>query len=104
MLPPGSAVFVIGDFNAAAGWSETWDAATSGGLRDAWDVAAQRLGPPQTFGGFGPPEDESLGRIDWILVRGPIDVSSVETILHSAGGRYPSDHYPVVATVRVRPH
>jgi endonuclease/exonuclease/phosphatase family metal-dependent hydrolase len=103
-LPPGTAVIVIGDFNAAAGWSETWEVATSGALRDSWDLAAERRGPAQTFGGFGPPEDESLGRIDWILVSGPVDVSLVETVLHSAEGRYPSDHYPVLANIRVRPN
>ncbi|MEQ1855145.1 MAG: endonuclease/exonuclease/phosphatase family protein [Longimicrobiales bacterium] len=102
-LPPGSVVLVLGDFNAGAGWSETWQVATSNGLRDAWDLAAERRGPPQTFGGFGPPEDESLGRIDWILVSGSVEVSLVETVLHNAEGRYPSDHYPVRAALVVRP-
>ncbi len=102
-VPPGSTVLVLGDFNAAAGWSETWRAATSTGLRDAWDLAAERRGPAQTFGGFGPPEDDSLGRIDWILVGGSVEVAFVETILHNAGGRYPSDHYPVRATLVVHP-
>ena len=49
-------------------------------------------------------QNEGLGRIDWILVRGPVEVLAVETVLHAVGGRYPSDHYPVVATLRVLPH
>jgi len=102
-VPADAAVLVIGDFNAAAGWSDTWRAATDAGLRDAWDVAAQRHGPAQTFGGFKPPVDEGLGRIDWILVRGPVEVTSAETVLYAVGGRYPSDHYPFVATLRVQP-
>jgi endonuclease/exonuclease/phosphatase family metal-dependent hydrolase len=102
-LPPGSAVVVMGDFNAAAGWSETWEVATSTGLRDAWDVATERVGPAQTYGGFRPPEDNGMGRIDWILVGGPVEVARVETILDNQAGRYPSDHYAVLAAVRVRP-
>jgi endonuclease/exonuclease/phosphatase family metal-dependent hydrolase len=47
--------------------------------------------------------DEGLGRIDWILVRGPVEVATAETVLHAVEGRYPSDHYPVVATLRVQP-
>lgn len=102
-LPPGSAVIVMGDFNAYAGSSETWRVATSQGLVDAWDVALERNGPPITSYGFGPPPDQGEGRIDWILVRGPIVVPTVETIVHNVAGRYPSDHYPVLATLRLDP-
>jgi endonuclease/exonuclease/phosphatase family metal-dependent hydrolase len=102
-LPEGSAVVVMGDFNAVAESSETWRVATSQGLRDAWSVAPVRRGPPLTSNGFGPPPEGWEGRIDWILVGGAIDVPSVETIVHSSGGRYPSDHYPVLATLEVAP-
>jgi endonuclease/exonuclease/phosphatase family metal-dependent hydrolase len=102
-LPSGSAVVVIGDFNASAGWSETWDVATSTGLRDAWDVATERTGPAQTYGGFRAPEDDGMGRIDWILVGGPVDVLRAETVLYNERGRYPSDHFAVFAALRVRP-
>jgi endonuclease/exonuclease/phosphatase family metal-dependent hydrolase len=102
-LPRGSAVIVMGDFNAVAESSDTWRVATGGGLRDAWVVADQRQGPPLTSNGFGPPPEGWEGRIDWILVGGPITVPSVATIVHSARGRYPSDHYPVLATLEIRP-
>ncbi|HSH76696.1 MAG TPA: endonuclease/exonuclease/phosphatase family protein [Longimicrobiales bacterium] len=102
-LPEGSAVVVMGDFNAVAESSETWRIATSRGLRDAWAVAPLRRGPPLTANGFGPPPEGREGRIDWILVGGAIEVPSVETVIHSAGGRFPSDHYPVVATLEVAP-
>jgi endonuclease/exonuclease/phosphatase family metal-dependent hydrolase len=102
-LPPGSAVIVMGDFNAVAGWSGTWELATSQGLRDAWHVAGSRQGPPVTSNGFNPPPDDWEGRIDWILVGGPIAVPSVATIVHSVAGRYPSDHYPVLATLELHP-
>lgn len=102
-LPPGSAVVVMGDFNAVAGASETWEVATSAGLRDAWRVAENRHGPAVTSNGFAPPPMDWEGRIDWILVGGPISVPSVATIVHSARGRYPSDHYPVLAAIEISP-
>lgn len=102
-LPPGTPVVLMGDFNAVAGSSETWDLATSEGLHDAWRVAAAHEGPAVTSNGFGPPPDDWEGRIDWILVGGPISVPSIATIVHGVDGRYPSDHYPVLATLEIRP-
>jgi endonuclease/exonuclease/phosphatase family metal-dependent hydrolase len=96
-LPEQSVVIVTGDFNAPAGASETWRAATATGLLDAWVVADERQGPEFTLSEFGPPVDWDVGRIDWILVGGPISVRSAETILDNEAGRYPSDHYPVTA-------
>jgi endonuclease/exonuclease/phosphatase family metal-dependent hydrolase len=96
-LPPGSAVVLMGDFNSVAETSDTWELATSQGLRDAWVIAEERGGPAITANGFGPPPEGWEGRIDWILVNDPIAVRSIETVVHSEDGRYPSDHYPVVA-------
>jgi len=98
-LPERSVVIVTGDFNAPAEDSETWRAATSSGLLDAWVVADERRGPEFTLSEFGPPVDWDMGRIDWILVGGPITVRTAETILDNDAGRYPSDHYPVTARV-----
>tara|TARA_Y100000588_G_scaffold373773_1_gene448015 strand:+ start:1124 stop:1894 length:771 start_codon:yes stop_codon:yes gene_type:complete len=98
-LPRGSAVLVMGDFNAVAETSETWQVATSDGLRDAWLVAEHREGPALTANGFRAPRQGWEGRIDWLLVGGPIAVDRVETVVNSSNGRYPSDHYPVVASL-----
>ena len=92
----------MGDFNNSAEDSETWRVATARGLRDAWVLADEQRGPTATYGGFGPPGDALMERVDWILVGGPIAVRSVETVLHNDGGRYPSDHYPVVARLELR--
>jgi endonuclease/exonuclease/phosphatase family metal-dependent hydrolase len=54
------------------------------------------------MGGFGAPRPGDTSRIDWILVGGPIQVQSVETVLYNEGGRYPSDHFPVAARVDIR--
>ncbi len=102
-LPAGSAVVVTGDFNAMAETSETWRAATGQGLQDAWLLAGERIGPPRTSNDFRPPELANPGRIDWILVGGPIGVRSVETIVDHDEGRYPSDHYPVAAHLDLQP-
>ena len=96
-LPSDSAVIVTGDFNAVAETSETWRVATGQGLEDAWVVADARLGPALTSNGFAPPPDGREGRIDWILVGWPIAVRSAETVVHTRDGRFPSDHYPVIA-------
>ena len=98
-LPRGSAVLVMGDFNAVAETSETWQVATSDGLQDAWVVAEHREGPALTANGFRAPRQGWEGRIDWLLVGGPIAVDRVETVVNSSNGRYPSDHYPVVASL-----
>ncbi len=101
-LPKGTAVVVMGDFNNSAGDSDTWRAATSLGLRDAWVLADERRGPTATYGSFGPPRVDMTERVDWILVGGDIDVRWVETVLHNDGGRYPSDHYPVAASLELQ--
>ena len=101
-LLTGTPVIVMGDFNNSAEDSETWRVATARGLRDAWVLADEQRGPTATYGGFGPPGDALTERVDWILVGGPIAVRSVETVLHNDGGRYPSDHYPVVARLELR--
>lgn len=102
-LPPDSAVVVMGDFNAVAETSETWQIATSNGLRDAWLVAEKREGPPLTSNGFRPPQEGYENRIDWILVGGPISVRRAATVLYNEDGRWPSDHYPVSAELLVGP-
>ena len=102
-LPSGSAVVVTGDFNAPGGESETWRVATAQGLEDAWLIADERRGPAFTLSMFGPPVDWGVGRLDWVLVGGPVRVRSVETIAHNDQGRYPSDHYPVVARLEFDP-
>ncbi len=100
-LPGDSVVVVMGDFNAVAETSETWAVATSEGLRDAWVIAEKREGPPLTSNGFYPPLAGREGRIDWILVGGPVSVKRAVTVLHSVDGRWPSDHYPVAAELFV---
>lgn len=93
--PPDSVIVLLGDFNAPAERSETWRVVTGDTLRDAWVEADERRGPAFTLSEFGPPTDWDVGRIDWVVVRGPVEVLSAETVVDNDNGRYPSDHYPV---------
>jgi endonuclease/exonuclease/phosphatase family metal-dependent hydrolase len=101
-LPAGTAVIVMGDFNNSAEESETWRVATAQGLRDAWVIADKQRGPTATYGDFGPPEDALGERVDWILVGERVEVGWVETVLDNEDGRYPSDHYPVAASLELQ--
>lgn len=93
-LPSGLPVVLLGDFNTAPGGRTHRRLAQA--LQDAWLVAPRRIGPEGTFHAFsGTPQ----ARIDWILVRGLAPVR-VRTLTTSAHGRFPSDHFPVLADLR----
>jgi endonuclease/exonuclease/phosphatase family metal-dependent hydrolase len=84
-------VILTGDFNTGLG-SEAHKLLTAG-LKDPWGPEA--TGPAGTFHGFkGTPR---AGRIDWILFRGGFIPRSVQTLDDHVDGRYPSDHFPVLA-------
>jgi len=102
-VPESGAVVVTGDFNAVAEGSVPWQALTAGGLRDAWLAAAERVGPAVTRSDFKPLQSENPPdhRIDWILVRGPVQVDRCETVTYNEEGRMPSDHFPVLARLRL---
>ena len=100
-LSPELPVIVTGDFNASAERSTPWETLTSGGLSDAWLKAEQKAGPEHTFGSFAPPKEAQKDRIDWILFKGPIKATRCETDTYNENGRYPSDHYPVSAELRL---
>jgi endonuclease/exonuclease/phosphatase family metal-dependent hydrolase len=102
-VPDEAPVILMGDFNATAGVNETWHVAIEQGLGDSWLMAEQRRGPPVTWSGFSAPVEGRDDRIDWVLLQGPIQSLSVETVVHNDQGRFPSDHFPVFARLRVDP-
>ncbi|MGH9660508.1 MAG: endonuclease/exonuclease/phosphatase family protein [Bryobacteraceae bacterium] len=88
---PAIPIVLTGDFNAPAGGA-VYNVFQ---LTDAWKSAAKRSGPEGTFNGF---RGTTTGpRIDWILFRGPLRVMEAHTITDDRQGRYPSDHFPVMA-------
>jgi endonuclease/exonuclease/phosphatase family metal-dependent hydrolase len=101
-LPAALPVLVTGDFNAVGEESAPWRVLAEAGLKDAWVEAAERKGPVTTWSAFQAPDAESRQRIDWILFRGPVSAAYAETVTYNLEGRYPSDHYPVVARLLVR--
>ena len=89
---------LTGDFNAPAG-GEVHRTLLAAGLRDTRKAAAKKSGPEGTFHGFrGKPREAT---IDWILVSPEWKVVSNQTITDSETGRYPSDHFPVLAVLEL---
>lgn len=95
---PGVPLLLVGDFNAVAGKNPVYDQlVTAGGLTDTWTAAVVRRNEQMnSFNGFETARAEAQ-RIDWILSRGPVSVRASEVITFARDGRYPSDHFPVVA-------
>jgi endonuclease/exonuclease/phosphatase family metal-dependent hydrolase len=96
-LPSSLTLFLTGDFNSPAD-GEIHGILTAG-LCDAWKTAQRTRGPEGTMNGFGRvPERFASRRIDWILHRNAGRTLEAETVTHTAGDLYPSDHYPVIAS------
>ncbi len=96
-IPAIVPVIVTGDYNALAEKSEPWRVFEEAGFLDSWVIARKRVGPEITISRFRAPKKDSIARIDWVLVRGPVTVQRCETSVYNDDGRYPSDHFPIVA-------
>lgn len=92
-------VLITGDFNAEGENSRPWAVFQEGGFQDAWLTAPERKGPKASCCGFNPPDPNSTARIDWILFKGGLTAQRAETVVYTKKGRYPSDHFPVVAVI-----
>jgi endonuclease/exonuclease/phosphatase family metal-dependent hydrolase len=98
-LPKDVPLILTGDFNSAAPDAPPYKL-ISGELKDARLTAASRTGPDGTSSGFA---GRTTGaRIDWISYRGGVKAAESETIVHSEDGRYPSDHFPVLAVLELQ--
>ena len=95
MLP----VVVTGDFNT--GEANPVTRAVGKVLRDTFRAVhpdATEVGTANQFKLGATTGD----KIDYIFVEPGSEVISAEIVRSSAGGRYPSDHFPVVARIRLR--
>jgi endonuclease/exonuclease/phosphatase family metal-dependent hydrolase len=112
----GAAAIVTGDFNCeAAADSPPYAALTAPAeqppapgapperaLSDAYRMRhPARAADEGTFNGFEGRRDGA--RIDWILVTPDVAVIDAAIDHTARDGRYPSDHFPVTATVRLPP-
>lgn len=82
---------LTGDFNTTP--DSRVHAVATATLADAWETAASRGGPANTFHGFTGRADR---RIDWILLKG-FRATAARTLVEPVASRQASDHFPVVA-------
>jgi endonuclease/exonuclease/phosphatase family metal-dependent hydrolase len=106
-LPKGSSVIVTGDFNAGANSAPYQamfgDSAATGEspLLDSYAIKHVNDDEPSgTFNGFKGTADGA--RIDWIAVSRNISIESANIDRIAFDGRYPSDHFPVNAVLRLK--
>ncbi|NUN69499.1 MAG: endonuclease/exonuclease/phosphatase family protein [Bacteroidetes bacterium] len=97
-------VIITGDFNSGPG-DAPYMTITSGSnrraMKDALSIAERPpYGPRGTFNGFNISE-YSTDPIDYIFVSSGISVRSHAVLTDSFHGRFPSDHFPLLAVVRL---
>lgn len=94
-------VLLVGDFNCLARNSRAHEILTKeAGLTDTWDGAPERANAGlNTFNNFQPAKHDGE-RIDWILARRPAAVAAAGIVNYVGLAQFPSDHFPVTATVR----
>lgn len=97
-------VLLLGDFNAGAERNKAYEILTAEKFfKDSWLSAPERRGEGVgTFNNFKAAVPNGP-RIDWILTRGEVAVDLAETRMFSREGQFPSDHFPVVARMRLAP-
>jgi endonuclease/exonuclease/phosphatase family metal-dependent hydrolase len=97
----GIPTIVTGDFNTPAETSPTYARLVTGaGLHDTWRTAERRVTPAfATYGGYRRPV--SGERIDWVLVTPGVVVEAAAINPTAVDGRFPSDHLPVQAHLRL---
>jgi len=94
-------LLLIGDFNAPAQSGGMYDFLVGEDLFTDSFTSAKVPGTDHgTFHGFTGRALAST-RIDWILHRGPIAVSASKIVTFQKDGQFPSDHFPVLARLRL---
>lgn len=92
-------IILVGDFNAYSHQNKTYEILINGGFTDAWTTAEQHIGPNfASFHSYGTPIPDGP-HIDWILSKGPVKSHDIQIVNFSQNGQYPSDHFPIMATV-----
>lgn len=97
---PDTPIVVTGDFNAikeSAAYRQL--VGGPGGLRDAFRSARTVRGDEGTYHEYGTIDPRP---IDWILVSRHFGVLDAAVDRYREGARYPSDHYPLLATLEWR--
>lgn len=92
--PADTPAVVLGDFNVPRDDPPMGHLVEAGDLTDARDVADEVAGPTGTYHGF---DGDPRAAIDHVFVSETVGVERVETVADRLDGRYPSDHFPIVA-------
>ena len=96
---PDLPLILTGDLNAGED-APPLDALRAGGLRDSFRDAHPDAATVGTFNGF---RGEAEGaKIDYVLVDERWTTLAAAIVRDHDGERYPSDHFPVTATLRLR--
>lgn len=101
---PELPIVLTGDFNTGPSTAPYETLVNDGSFVDLWESADKRIGEGLgTFNGF---EDVTGGgaeqRIDWIMARGSVTAKTIEISNFQRHGQFPSDHFPVVADIKMR--
>lgn len=96
-LAAGMPVVVTGDFNTTRETTPLRALTAPGALSHAREQAELR--PAATFNGFGTESDGS--EIDHILISPGIEVTGFEILVVKKGGVFVSDHWPIIARLRI---
>lgn len=75
-------------------------AGLQGRFIDAWFAKKRSEQDAGTYNGFK--GDQSGDRIDWILFTAEFEVKNIQIVHDHHQGRYPSDHFPVVAVLQLK--
>jgi endonuclease/exonuclease/phosphatase family metal-dependent hydrolase len=109
--PHPDAVIVTGDFNAgeenpAVRTFTAPRADAPGGFIDTFRAthpAERNIGTFHAFEGTPGAKGSTRDKIDFVLVSPGWSTRSAEIVTASVKGRYPSDHFPVAATIALEP-
>jgi endonuclease/exonuclease/phosphatase family metal-dependent hydrolase len=96
---PRAPVVVTGDFNA--GENNPAAVAMRESFRDSFRALHPDAAEVGTFNGFAFGRT-SGDKIDFVFVEPGVEVLDAAIVRTSRGGRYPSDHFPVTARIRLR--
>lgn len=90
-------IFILGDFNESPHSQIKTDLMSAFSLKDPWDEKNYK--EETSHHGFNGHESKEGERIDWILMPATFECSYLYMEKRSFNNVYPSDHYPMFATV-----
>lgn len=93
--------FLTGDMNCDA-TNRAIGIFAETGWRDSYETVHGTVDPGFTYHGFrGPAFESKIGKMDWVFVRGAVEVVGAEVIDDGRAGHFPSDHYFISAEVEL---